>query len=192
MRTRYGIAMILAGTAVVLALPVTTLNVGAATERPLARTQLARPAQLRVPAAGVNAAVVPLGLKTDHSLQVPANAWTTGWFAGSPRPGMTGPAVIVGHVHYNGQDGVFANLASLVYGDRIVVVTANGAREVFRVTRVSRFLKAHFPSELVYGDVSSPQLRLITCDGYDARGNVYNDNLVVFAMLVASMARPSV
>lgn len=143
----------------------------------------AKPVQLRVADASVFAPITPLGLKWDRSLQVPADASTTGWFTGSPRPGMTGPSVIVGHVHYNGKTGVFANLGSLDYGDKIVVVTATGDREVFRVTRVSRFRKAHFPSELVYGNVSSPQLRLITCDGYDARGNVYNDNLVVFAML---------
>jgi sortase (surface protein transpeptidase) len=142
------------------------------------------PVRLRIPAIGVNAAIVRLGLNRDGTLGVPTTAALTGWFTGSPVPGARGPAIVDGHVHWNGQAGVFARLSSLRYDDRILVTRSDGMRVTFRVTRVSRFSKSSFPSELVYGDTDEAGLRLITCDGYDSHGHAYLDNLVVFAVLV--------
>jgi LPXTG-site transpeptidase (sortase) family protein len=130
--------------------------------------------------------MMPLGLRHDGSLQVPPDAFTSGWFTGGPRPGQLGPAVIAGHVHWDGRWGVFEHLASLKYGDRIVIERRDGSTVAFRVTRVSRFKKADFPTSLVYGNIDHAGLRLITCDGFSASGHAYLDNLVVFAMVITA------
>lgn len=155
----------------------------AAVARAVPSTGRGAPVRLRIPAIGVTSSLIRLGLRGDGTLQVPSSAGQAGWFTGAPAPGQRGPAIIVGHVHWNGQAGVFSRLARLDFGDRILVTRADGTILAFRVTRVSRFAKAHFPTELVYGNIDHVGLRLITCDGFDAAGKAYLDNLVVFAML---------
>jgi len=130
-----------------------------------------------------------LGLQSNGTLQVPPDAMTPGWFTGAPAPGELGPAIIAGHVRWNGRAGIFADLERLRLEDRIIITRRNGTSAVFRVTRVSKFTKAQFPTDLVYGNIDHAGLRLITCDGLDSSGRVYRDNLVVFATLVT--IRPS-
>ena len=132
--------------------------------------------------------MITLGLRWDGSLAVPPNAYSSGWFTGSPTPGQRGPAIVTGHVHWNGRAGVFTDLSRLRFDDRIIVDRQDGSTAVFRVTRVSRFTKASFPTALVYGDIDHVGLRLITCDGFDPAKHAYLDNVVVFAMLVALRA----
>ena len=50
--------------------------------------------------------------------------------------------------------------------------------------RVERFDKDEFPSEVVYGNVDRPELRLITCAGaFNQAERSYEQNAVVFAHL---------
>ena len=146
--------------------------------------QQTQPVRIRIPSIAVDAPLRRLGLKTDRSLQVPPNAYTAGWFTGAPAPGQVGPAVIAAHVHWNGTDGAFARLSQLRAGDRIAVVQSQGSPLMFRVDRVEAFPKDRFPTKQVYGNLSYAGLRLITCDGFDARRHRYLANLVVFARLI--------
>ena len=148
-----------------------------------------QPVTLLIPALGVGAGLMRLGLQSNGTLQVPPDAMTPGWFTGAPAPGELGPAIIAGHVRWNGRAGIFADLERLRLEDRIIITRRNGTSAVFRVTRVSKFTKAQFPTDLVYGNIDHAGLRLITCDGLDSSGRVYRDNLVVFATLVT--IRPS-
>lgn len=145
---------------------------------------------LRIPAIDVDSPLMRLGLRYDGSLQVPPDAFTSGWYTGGPRPGRLGPAVIAAHVHWDGRWGVFQHLADLRYGDRIMVDRRDGSTATFRVTRVSRFAKANFPTKLVYGNIDHAGLRLITCEGFSATEHAYLDNVVVFAMLISTQ-RPA-
>ncbi|MDP1879290.1 MAG: class F sortase [Actinomycetota bacterium] len=167
----------------------TTNPVEAAAARAMPSAGRGAPVRLRIPAIGVTSSLIRLGLQRDGSLQVPSTAGQAGWFTGAPTPGRLGPAIIAGHVHWNSQPGVFEDLARLDFGDRILVTRADGTILAFRVTRVSRFAKARFPTDLVYGNIDHAGLRLITCDGYDAAGKAYLDNLVVFAMLDSPTTR---
>ena len=46
--------------------------------------------------------------------------------------------------------------------------------------------KDNFPTQLVYGPVSDPELRLITCSGsFNSSTGHFVDNTIVFAKLVA-------
>ncbi|MER8066890.1 class F sortase [Streptomyces sp. NPDC094034] len=148
------------------------------------------PVALRIPAIGVDTPVMELGLAPDGSVQVPPITAhdRAGWYRHSPTPGQTGPSVILGHVTVGSYgDGVFRHLARLRRGDRIVARLRNGTEAPFAVGAVRTVAKADFPTEDVYGDVSGPELRLITCGGPRA-GDEYLDNVIVFAAL--SSERP--
>jgi hypothetical protein len=52
----------------------------------------------------------------------------------------------------------------------------------FEVTGPARYAKAQFPTDAVFGPVTGPVLRLITCGGaFDGSSGHYLDNLVVTA-----------
>jgi sortase (surface protein transpeptidase) len=142
-----------------------------------------RPARLEIPAIGVRAPVIPLGLKPDRSLEVPRRFDQTGWWTGGPRPGEPGPAVIAGHVDSTDGPAVFYRLSDLRRGAVIAVVRRDGSRARFTVQRSERYPKAHFPTARVYAPTRGPTLRLITCGGaFDHSTGHYVDNTVVYAV----------
>ncbi len=143
------------------------------------------PSRLRIPAIGVDSGLMELGLQSDGTLEVPPGAFPAGWFTGAPTPGELGPAIIAGHVRWNGTPGVFEHLSDLQVDDTVEIARADGSTAAFRVTRVAQFAKSAFPTEAVYGDIPRPGLRLITCGGLDPATNSYEENVVVFAVLVS-------
>jgi LPXTG-site transpeptidase (sortase) family protein len=128
--------------------------------------------------------LVRLGLTASRTMQVPTDVSDAGWYTGSPRPGETGSAVIVGHIDSATGPAVFFRLRALRRGDLIYVERRHGRLAVFRVTAVRSFLKSRFPTAAVYGPVPNAQLRLITCGGtFDPMTGRYLSNVVVFAVL---------
>jgi hypothetical protein len=122
-------------------------------------------------------------------MEVPRDPGLAGWFRLGPTPGALGPAVIAGHVTWNGAPGVFFDLARLRPGDLVRVDRGDRREAVFEVDRVARFEKRQFPTQAVFGAVDHAALRLITCGGtYDRATHRYRDNVVAFASLVG--ARP--
>ena len=137
---------------------------------------------IRIPAIGVDTSLVPRGLNPDGTLDVPRAWGVAGWFEGGPFPGEPGPAVVVGHVDSTSGPAVFYRLRELHAGDVIVVWRKGGIRSRFRVESLRWFSKSAFPTQLVYGAIATPALRLITCGGaFDQSTGHYVDNLVVFA-----------
>jgi hypothetical protein len=142
----------------------------------------ARPVRVIIPAIGVRAPIIRLGLNRDHTLQTPTNFAQAGWWSGGPRPGAPGAAVVVGHVDSKSGPGAFYALRSLRRDDIIKIVGANGRTQRFVVQRLQSFAKAKFPTKLVYGPTRRPRLRLITCGGaFDTATGHYLDNTIVFA-----------
>lgn len=142
------------------------------------------PVAVSIPRIGVRSRLVKLGLKDDGEMETPADPAVAGWFTGGPTPGALGPAVIAGHVTWNGAREVFYRLGSLRPGDEVTVTRKDGKTAIFTVSRVARFSKERFPSRAVYGRIDHAGLRLITCGGtYD--GHKYADNVIVFARLEA-------
>jgi sortase (surface protein transpeptidase) len=143
------------------------------------------PVRIEIPAIGVSAGVIRLGLNRDGSMQVPADFGLTGWFTGSPTPGETGPAVIAGHIDSRSGPAVFYRLRALRPGDRIAVARTDGTTVHFAVDNVAQYPKRAFPTEAVFGPAPEPLLRLITCGGtFDYFRRSYRDNVVVTAHLV--------
>jgi sortase (surface protein transpeptidase) len=142
------------------------------------------PVAVSIPRIGVRSTLVELGLDENGEMELPAPA-VAGWFTGGPTPGALGPAVITGHVTWNGP-AVFHRLGTVRRGDQVSVTRKDGKTAVFTVTRVAKYSKSRFPSQAVYGAIDHAGLRLITCGGtYDAARHTYPDNVIVFAKLKA-------
>ena len=63
--------------------------------------------------------------------------------------------------------------------------TRRRRHRAFTVRRVEQYPKYRFPTDEVYGDVDTAQLRLITCGGdFDGQARSYRDNIVVYAELL--------
>ncbi|SDT36034.1 Sortase family protein [Friedmanniella luteola] len=145
------------------------------------------PASLTIPDLDLRSPLVDLGLDADGALEVPQDPGRAGWFARGAAPGALGPAVIAGHVTWDGAPAVFHRLAALRRGDAVLVTRDDGRTAEFTVTRVAQFAKSQFPTDAVYGPIDHAGLRLITCGGtYDAARHRYLDNVVVFARLSAT------
>jgi sortase (surface protein transpeptidase) len=145
-----------------------------------------RPVSLQVPAIGIDARVVAVGLGPNGSMEVPA-VDLAGWYEPGPRPGAAGPAAIVGHVDSRQGPAVFFRLGQLHRGDRIVVGRARGGALSFVVERVERVPKQALPVTRIWNHTRRPVLRLITCGGSFDRGTGhYLDNVIVYANLSGS------
>lgn len=140
------------------------------------------PARLEVPAANIDAQLVPLGLDTDGALEAPSDFDTAGWWQGGAKPGALGPAVIAGHVDSYTGPAAFFSLRELQPGDAITVHGQDGTTVTFHVDRVEQHPKNAFPTQRVYGPTGEPALRLVTCSGaFDQATRQYSDNLIVYA-----------
>ena len=125
----------------------------------------------------------PLDVDARGSLEVPASEAELGWWADGPRPGSPGAAVVVGHVDLAGRPGVFVRLSLAQPGMTIDVARGDGTSVRFRVTRVSRYAKSAFPTDVVYRPTAQAELRLVTCGGrFNPRTGHYEDNVVVEAV----------
>lgn len=140
------------------------------------------PERIVIPALGVDATVIDLGLNADRSVEVPSDYDESGWVEHTPRPGQFGASVIVGHVDSRSGPAVFFRLRELSSGDEIHVHGSDGTQVTFTVDRVARYSKAEFPFDEVFGYVRQPTLRLVTCGGeFNQIAGSYLDNIVVYA-----------
>jgi LPXTG-site transpeptidase (sortase) family protein len=147
-----------------------------------------RPLSIQIPAIGVDTLVYPLGLAPDGTLAVPQpgpHLNNAAWFKNSPTPGQPGPAIIEGHVDSTEGPSVFFKLGAITPGDRVYIKRQDGRTLTFQVDAVRDYLKAKFPTSLVYGaqQPNTPTLRLITCSDFNASTHHHVGNEVVFTHL---------
>lgn len=167
--------------------PPTTTTAQAPAQAPPRNAQMPRPVRIKIPAIGVSAPVIPLGLNSDKTMQTPASYTVAGWFRPGPEPGEIGPAIVVGHVDSHNGPGVFYRLRALGKGDRFTIVTATGRALRFVVTSSRDVAKSHFPTALVYRHTHRSTVRLVTCGGqFDSSTGHYLSNHIVFAWLVGA------
>ncbi|MFI5897905.1 sortase domain-bontaining protein [Actinoplanes sp. NPDC051513] len=136
------------------------------------------PVELQIPAIELRTAVVPIGLRPDRTLDLPAPGEDApaAWYRGSPTPGENGSSVIAGRVD-SAEHGpaVFHRLRLLRPGDEIQVRRADGSEVRFVVIGVGLHPKKAFPNERVFGPRDYPVLTLVTS------GGAHPANVVVFA-----------
>ena len=147
------------------------------------------PIRVQVPSIGIDSALLPLGKQPNGEVQTPPGepGSPAGWYQDSPTPGQTGSAVILGHVNTTNSDiGLFYRLHELTPGQAITVTRADHIAAVFTVDRVDLYHKATFPTVEVYRNADRPEVRLITCGGYNPATREYLDNTVVYAHLTST------
>jgi hypothetical protein len=148
------------------------------------------PVAVDIPAIGVDAKLLHLGLNSDGTIQVPSLETSSGeaaWYKYSATPGQIGSSVLEGHVDSNQGAAVFFRLGALRPGDTVNVTLADGTMAIFRVTGVREYAKSRFPAKAIYGATNFAALRLITCGGaFDYATGHYLSSTVVFASLTSS------
>ncbi|MFE5680543.1 class F sortase [Streptomyces erythrochromogenes] len=155
---------------------------GAAKAGPaLARSE---PQKISIPSLGLTSTLETLRQNTDGTMQTPKDPALAGWYEPGPTPGSQGPAVIAGHVTWNGASAVFEKLKTMKGGDTIKVTRKDGKTVTFKVDRVAEYPKAEFPTLEVYKNLDHAGLRLVTCGGdFDPKKHYYDSNVVVFARM---------
>jgi LPXTG-site transpeptidase (sortase) family protein len=106
-----------------------------------------------------------------------------GWLEGTAFPSWQGNSVLTSHVTLsNGEEGPFAKLGELKYGDRIIV-HAYGESFIYEV-RQNRTVKPGNTSVLQHEDKA--WLTLLTCKTYNEAKDTYADRIAVRAVLIGS------
>ena len=140
-----------------------------------------RPAVILIPSLDVHRPIEPVGVDRSGHLDLPQNLWNAGWYKGGPVPGAPGDAVIEGHAGYPNAPLLFGKLRLLHAGDKIVVVLADGSRQLFVVESLTVWAAGTGPPGM--GEPYGPaRLTLITCTGpFDDHYKTYADRLAVEA-----------
>ncbi|MFD7500220.1 class F sortase [Streptomyces sp. NPDC059850] len=144
------------------------------------------PQRVTIPSLGVTSDLETLGQNKQGAMTTPKDPDLAGWYEPGPTPGSQGPAVIAGHVTWNGADAVFKKLKTMKAGDTVEVSRADGRTATFTVDRVEEYPKKDFPTLEIYKNLDHAGLRLVTCGGtFDADRHYYPNNVVVFATMTA-------
>jgi hypothetical protein len=139
------------------------------------------PTSIAIPAIGVHAPIVAVGLQADGAMQLP-DPDQVGWYRLGPRPGAPGPAVLIGHVDNRTGPAVFYRLRQLRPGDEILIGQSDGTTSRFLVGRLEQHPKTALPTSHIFTTAPGQWLRLITCAGrFNHATGHYRDNLIVYA-----------
>jgi len=142
-----------------------------------------KPTRVEIPEIEVDEKLYGVGLNDDESMEMP-DFGDAAWYKPGPRPGASGPAVIVAHVHSPAGDDVFARLHELEPGDRVTVSRTDGT-STFVVDGSEQVPKEDLPVDRIWEETDDSVLRLITCGGtFDPATGGYPDNTIVYAHLI--------
>ena len=151
-------------------------RVGAFRETPLQGNGMT----LEIPRLGVTAPIVGVP-ETTAGWDVAWLGDSVGWLEGTAFPTWEGNSVLTGHVYdADGLPGVFANLRTLWWGDRIVV-RAWGEEHRYAVRSV-RLVDADDETWARHDE--QDWLTLVTCRGFDEKTGEYRWRTVVRAVRV--------
>lgn len=169
--------------------PANVAGEGAVGTQPVPARAVPRPGQVpvrvRLPALGIDAKVVPVGVGRDRAMALPEDARRAGWYRFGPRPrDGVGSVVVAAHVDSRVQGrGAFYPLRRAEPGDRVEVVTQDGRVTPYRVVAREMLSKRALPLEELFRRDGREVLTLITCGGrYLREAGGYQDNVVVTAM----------
>ena len=141
----------------------------------------APPVSLFIPSLKVHRPVEGIGTDRRGVLDLPLNGWNAGWYKNGPVPGAPGDAVIQGHAGLPGEPMLFGRLASLVRGDKIIIVLADGSQRLFLVESMAVVPIGTEPRGIA-DPAGPPRLTLLTCTGhFDQNQKYYTQRLVLEA-----------
>lgn len=142
--------------------------------------QASPPVRVAIPAVGLSASVVPVGLDGAGRITMPKPS-QAGWYRPGTAPLVPGPAVLVGHVDTYHGPAVFYRLSGVRLGEQVRVTLADGPTSTFTIDKITVVSKTAFPSRAVFARTTRATIRLITCTGpFDPRARSYVDSLIVW------------
>ena len=144
---------------------------------------------MKIPAIGVDAGIVEVGLEPDGAMGSPPNGDLVGIYSGGPGPGMRGNVLLDGHYDYMNprtgvaQLGVFYRLKDLKPGAQVIIATQdNTYTYVVTKSLLYRYDDPAALEVLMPGD--EPIITMITCEGaFDQATRLYSHRRVVVARL---------
>jgi hypothetical protein len=132
------------------------------------------------------APIIEVGVDERGHLEIPG-AREIGWYRLGSAPGGAGATVLAAHVSWNGENGVFARLASAEPGMLVELNQADGSVRVYEVVERAQYDKGALPADRIWVHDGPETLVLITCGGeFNPEIRRYRDNIVVYAVPVAS------
>lgn len=138
--------------------------------------------RLEIPALGVDAPILGVPI-SNGKWDVSWLGDRVGWLQGTSFPMQAGNSALSGHVYdANGRPGIFKELASLKWGDA-VIVHGYGQAYVYEVRTVDEYVDPE-DTDLALQHENYPWLTLITCEGYDEQHDRYDWRVVVRAVQV--------
>ena len=141
------------------------------------------PVHIAIPALGLEAPIVPIGLEDDGAMAAPADPDTVGWYEFGPGIGGSGNAILAGHVDWGGRLRVFGFLRQLEPGDEVLVSDADGNQLAYRVVWSNLVDAEDAPLDEIFAQGPSEELTLITCGGtFDRATHQYLGRLIVRAV----------
>ena len=143
------------------------------------RTATAALGRLSIPAIGVNAGIIAVGVTRSGHLAIGGSVRDVYRWRHGVLPGQQGSAVLAGHTWSKGP-GVFDNLGRLRPGNLVVI-----GKNRFQVTRVRRVtgMSTQEVSQL-FSDRGKARLVLITCGDRNNLTGVYRTRIIVNARLL--------
>ncbi|MBE7435823.1 MAG: sortase [Anaerolineales bacterium] len=151
-------------------------------KQPAEKAYRAAEVWLEIPRLGVKMPIVGVPL-LDDKWDVTWLWNEAGWLEGTAFPSWSGNSVLTSHVTLpNGEDGPFASLGELKWGDRIIV-HAYGVSYEYEV-RQNRTVSPTNKSVLQHED--EPWLTLITCATYNESTGEYGKRIAIRAVLVGA------
>jgi LPXTG-site transpeptidase (sortase) family protein len=156
---------------------------------PVAAGPSGQPIELALSSLGETAPVVSVTPR-QGVLEPPNSPSVLAWSSvSSPAGAASGTTLIVGHINWAGQSGVFSNLAALKSGDSVKVDIGTSWLS-YRVVDSGEYLKGSLPAS-VFATAGSPALALVTCGGtFNSTTGHYDDNVVVMAVPVTPTQMP--
>lgn len=137
--------------------------------------------RLSIPAIGVDAGIIPVGVTRAGHLAIGRSVRDVYRWRAGVVPGQQGSAVLAGHTWSKGP-GVFDDLGRLRPGN--VVVVGRNRFAVTRVRRVTGMSRAAVAA--LFSDRGKPRLVLITCGDRNDLTGVYRTRVIVTARLLPS------
>ncbi len=142
------------------------------------------PARMRIPALGLDAPIVSVGLEPSGIMASPEEAHVVGWYKFGPRPGEASNAILAGHVDWMGEIGVFAYVADMKVGQTIDIEDVEGHVFRYTVAEIDVYEADKAPIVEIFGGTERAAITLITCTGpIDTLSQRYRDRIVVRAFI---------
>jgi len=154
---------------------------------PVAEEPGPQPVALRIPSLGVDGnAIRPVGVEANGEYEVPI-ASEVGWYRFGSAPGESGSSVLAGHIAYDGENGVFANLVDVDLGSTVELTLDDGSSLAYEIVDLATFEKTALPFDDIFSESGSDRLVLITCGGNFNPGlRSYESNVVAYAVPVGA------